>query len=573
MKTPAFFQRSELAASLWNFRREFFVVGACSFIANLLMLAPTLYMMQVYDRVLVSRNELTLLALSLITLLFFALMAVAEWTRSQILIHSGIRFDRRLSTRVFNSSFETYLEGSSSGPTRAFADLLQIRQFLTGQTLFTLFDLPWTFIYIIVMSFVHPLLGWVAIAFAIVQAALAWFGHARTVKPSQEASKAALDVQTYVRSKLRNTEVIEAMGMLGSLRQRWQHWQDEYNRKHGHSQAVVHRATALSKFVRYAQQSVSLAAGALLVARGELSPGGMIACNLLMNRALSPIDALVQSWRQFANARDAFLRLEKLLSEYPEREVPRRNLAPRGEVVLRGAIADAPGRKEPILKGVDFAVKPGEVVVVMGPSGSGKSTLARVITGIWPKVIGDAQLDGIPLADWNRVELGPHIGYLPQNIELFDGTIAENISRMGELDSEKVIEAARTAGLHDMILRFPKGYDTPVGPRGGTLSGGQRQRIGLARAVYGAPKLVVLDEPNANLDEVGEAALARAVHQLKSEGKAVVLITHRASALALADRIVVLVDGKVRADGAREAVLASLRPPATPPKLANPQPA
>jgi ATP-binding cassette subfamily C exporter for protease/lipase len=423
------------------------------------------------------------------------------------------------------------------------------------------------------MSLVHPLLGEVAVAFAIVQAALAWFGHARTVKPSQDAAKAAIDVQMYVRSKLRNTEVIESMGMLGSLRRRWQAWQDTFNAKHGHSQAVVHRAAALSKLVRYAQQSVSLAAGAVLVARGELSPGGMIACNLLMSRALSPIDALVQSWRTFANARDAFLRLEKLLADYPERHVPLRGQAPSGEVVLRGAVAEAAGRKEPILNGIDLSIRPGEVMVIMGPSGSGKSTLARVVTGIWPRTSGQVLLDGIPLSEWNRVELGPHIGYLPQNIELFEGTIAENISRMGELDSEKVIEAARTAGLHEMILRFPKGYDTPVGAAGGMLSGGQRQRIGLARAVYGNPNLVVLDEPNANLDEVGEAALARAVHQLKSEGKAVVLITHRGSALALADRIVLLVGGQIRADGPREAVLAQLRAPAPAAKLANPQPA
>jgi ATP-binding cassette subfamily C exporter for protease/lipase len=573
MKTPAFFMRSELTRSLWNFRREFYLVGACSFVANLLMLAPTLYMMQVYDRVLVSRNELTLLALSLFTLFFFVLMAIAEWSRSQILIHAGVRFDQRLSTRVFNSSFETYLEGSSSGPTRAFTDLLQIRQFLTGQSLFALFDLPWTPIYIVFMMFVHPLLGWVAIFFAIVQAALAWFGHARTVKPAQEALQAHVDVQLYIKSKLRNIEVVESMGMLGALRQRWEGWRDAYDAKQGHSQAVTHRATALSKFVRYTQQSVGLAAGAVLVANGELSPGGMIAANLLMNRSLAPIDSLVSTWRAFTGARDAFLRLETLLSGYPERNVPVRGSAPRGEVTLRQAYADAPGRKEPILKGIDFSCSPGEIVVVLGPSGSGKSTLARVVTGIWPHVRGDMQFDGVPLAQWNRAELGPHIGYLPQDIELFDGTIAENISRMGEVDSEKVIAAAKLAGLHDMILRFPQGYDTPVGPGGGFLSGGQRQRVGLARAVYGNPALVVLDEPNANLDEVGEVALGRAVQQLRSEGKAVILITHRGGAVALADRIVLMHDGAIRADGPRDAVLATLRPPAQPPRLANPQPA
>jgi ATP-binding cassette subfamily C exporter for protease/lipase len=292
-----------------------------------------------------------------------------------------------------------------------------------------------------------------------------------------------------------------------------------------------------------------------------------------MNRALAPIDALVQTWRSFATARDAFLRLEQLLTDYPERNVPLRGVVPRGEVVLRGAVADAPGRKEPILKGVDLSFGPGEVVVVMGPSGSGKSTLARVITGIWPHVSGEVLLDGVPISQWNRAELGPHIGYLPQDIELFEGSIAENICRMGEVDSEKVIEAARIAGLHDMILRFPKGYDTPVGLAGGMLSGGQRQRIGLARAVYGNPSIVVLDEPNANLDEAGEAALARAVQQLKADGKAVVLITHRGSAVALADRIVLVHDGVIRADGPREAVLATIRPAAAPARLATPQPA
>ncbi len=559
MKTPGFFQRSELTQALWTFRREFLVVGVFSMVANVLMLSPTLYMLQVYDRVMVSRSELTLLAMSLITLFLFCVMAFAEWMRSRVLVRSGVRLDAMLGTRVFNASFEANLAPSGVSPARSFGDLIQIRQFLTGNGILAFFDTPWTPVYMAVLFILHPMLGWLALFFAAVQGALAWFGHRSTVAPAEEASRASGEASMYLQGKLRNAEVLEPMGMVHNLRPRWAQRHDQAQLLQGRAQALTHRITAWSKFIRYAQQSLALGAGALLVIDGQLSPGGMIAANVLMTRALAPIDMLVGTWRGFIGARGAFGRLEALLAAHPERDPALSRVAPQGAITLREVVAVAPGRAEPILKGVNVAVAPGTVTVVLGPSGSGKSTLARCMVGIWPGVSGEVLLDGLPISGWDRNELGPYLGYLPQDIELFEGSIAENIARFGEVSSEKVIAAARSAGLHEMILRFPKGYDTPIGEAGNLLSGGQRQRIGLARAVYGDPVLVVLDEPNANLDDVGEAALVRTVQELKAKGRTVFLITHRPGIVAVADRLLILRNGMVQTEGPRDEVLASMR--------------
>jgi ATP-binding cassette subfamily C exporter for protease/lipase len=561
MQTPDFFRRGELTAALWTFRREFLIVGLFSMVANLMMLAPTIYMLQVFDRVMYSRSEITLLAVSLIVLFFFGVMAFSEWSRSRVLVRAGVRFDQQLSTRVFNASFESSLSQSTASPARAFGDLVTLRQFLTGAGIFALFDAPWAPIYIAVTFFLHPFLGAVSLVFAVVQGALAWFGHRQTVAPAEDAFRAAGDVHAWLQSKLRNAEVIESMGMLGSLRRRWRRSQNLYLAQNTNAQKVSARVMAWSKFIRYSQQSLALAAGAVLVIEGQLTPGGMIATNLLMARALAPIDQLVAGWRGFIATRAAFRRLEQLLADYPERDPNLTRVAPRGELTLRDVVASAAGRAAPILKGVGFSAAAGTVTAIMGPSGSGKSTLARAMLGIWPDVSGEVLLDGLPIGGWNRIELGPHLGYLPQDIEMFEGTIGENIARFGELDSAKVIEAARCAGLHEMILRLPKGYDTPIGEAGNLLSGGQRQRIGIARAVYGNPALLVLDEPNANLDEAGDAALVTTLLQLKAKGTTIFLITHRGAAVAVADRILVLQDGQIAADGPRDQVLASLRPP------------
>lgn len=559
MKTPAFFRRSELTATLWTFRHEFLMVGFFSMVANVLMLTPTLYMLQVYDRVMVSQSELTLLAMSLFTLGLFGVMAFAEWMRSRVLVRAGVRLDERLGTQVFNASFEAHLSQSGASPARSFGDLIQVRQFLTGNGIFAFFDAPWAPIYMLVLYMLHPWLGLLGLVFALTQAALAWLGHRHTLAPSEAATAASAEAGSFLQSKLRNAEVIESMGMLNNLRQRWAQRYAASLEQGSVAQALTQRVVAWSKFIRYSQQSLALGAGALLVIDGQLSAGGMIAANVLMTRALAPVDQIVSGWRGYISAVAAFGRLEKLLLGFPARDAALFRAEPRGQVSLREVVATAPGRSAPILKKINLSVSEGTVLVVLGPSGSGKSTLARVLMGIWPDVLGDVLLDGQPVSGWDRIELGPHLGYLPQDIELFDGTLAENIARFGEVDSGQVIEAARCTGLHDMILRLPKGYDTPIGEAGALLSGGQRQRIGLARAIYGNPSLIVLDEPNANLDDAGEAALVQTVQRMKARGKTIVLITHRPGILAVADRLLLLHDGQVKAEGPRDTALATLQ--------------
>ena len=558
MHTPPFFERSDLTRALWAFRREFFVVGLFSMVANLLMLTPTLYMLQVYDRVMLSGSDLTLIAVSLICLFLLGVMGTAEWFRSRLLVRVGVAIDQELSTRVFNASFEAYLNQTSAHPSRAFSDLIQVRQFLTGQGVFAFFDAPWTPIYIGVLFLLSPWLGALAILFALVQGFIGWFGHRHTLEPSEAAGKAFGDAQAYFQGKLQNLEVVESMGMTHNLRRQWEKKHATYMEQNDNAQALSHRIVAWSKFIRYSQQSLVLGAGALLVIDGQMTVGAMIASNVLMGRALGPIDQIVSTWRTVASVKAAFLRLERLIEEYPERDPALRRVAPTGSVAIREVVATAEGRIAPILKGISARFEPGTVTAILGPSGSGKSTLARVLVGIWPSVQGEVLLDALPMNSWDRTELGPYLGYLPQDIELFDGTLAENIARFGDVDAERVIAAAQCTGLHEMILRFPKGYDTPIGEAGHLLSGGQRQRIALARAVYGEPCLIVLDEPNANLDDAGEQALMQAIRELKAKGKTIVLITHRLNALGVADRIVLLADGRIQAQGPRDEVLASV---------------
>ena len=559
MKIPDIFNRNELTRTLWDFRFEFMVAGLFSMVANLLMLAPTLYMLQVYDRVLVSQNTGTLLVVSIITLFFLVVLSFSEWARSKLLVRSGIRMDQMISRKLFHASYEAHLNPAVTNPSRAFTDLTELRQFLTGNGIFAFFDAPWAPIYIAVLFLLHPWLGVMALGFAAVQSVLAWWGSQATKPAQAQASKSQQEVSGYLQSKFRNAEVIESMGMVKHLYRRWSERNAKAMGANLNAQDVAGRVTAWSKFVRYTQQSLALGGGALLVIHGELSPGAMIAANVLMTRALAPIDLMVGTWSGFLNAREAFHRLSELLEAHPMRDIPAMGISPKGDVVLKDVVASAPGRDTPILQGVSAIMPPGTVTVVLGASGSGKSTLARVLLGIWPHSAGQVLLDGQAIGKWNRMELGPHVGYLPQDIELFDGTIAENIARAGNVESEKVIEAAEAAGLHAMILRFPKGYDTPMGEAGGLLSGGQRQRIGLARAMYGMPELVVLDEPNANLDDEGEAALVRAVQGLKAQGKTVVLISHRPGIVSVADRLLILQNGTVQASGPRDGVLAALQ--------------
>ena len=553
-----FSSRSELAGAIWALRRPFYVVGGFSFVINMLMLTPTLYMLQMYGRVLNSRNETTLYMLTLIAVGLFILLAGLEWVRSRLLVRVGAQFDTALNSRVFNAAFMTNLRTNGANAGQALSDLTNVRQFITGNGLFAFFDAPWFPIYLAFSFLLHPLIGWYSLLGAIFSIALTVINEWATRGPLSQANQVAIASSNFATNNLRNSEVIEAMGMLDNLRSRWY---DRYKNLLALQTIASDRAgtiSALSRFIRMSQQSLVLGLGAYLVIKGELSPGAMFAGSILMGRALAPIDLLIGSWKHLVSARNAFDRLEKMLNQFPAPKDTMQLPAPQGNLTVENLVAAAPGSNVPILKGVSFALAQGEALAVIGPSASGKSTLARLIVGIWAAASGKVRLDGADVFSWNKLELGPHVGYLPQDVELFEGTIAENIARFGAIDHEKVIDAAQKAGVHDIILRFPQGYDTPIGVGGGFLSGGQRQRIALARAVYDHPSLIVLDEPNANLDDAGEAALVNAVETLKKAGCTVVLITHRTNIISSVDKILVLRDGQVAAFGPRNDVLKAL---------------
>lgn len=555
IKQPAY---PELYQALMQLRQNFYAAGTFSFFINMLGLVPTLYMLQIYDRVLASRNEMTLWMLTLIMLGLYLLLTLLEWVRSRLLVRAGIKIDESLKERVFTAAFEANLRKVGGNPGQALGDLTNIRQFLTGNGLFAFFDAPWTPIYLAVIFYLHPMLGWFSLAGALVLVSLTLVTELLTKKPLAAANAAAVKSGQFATNSLANDEVIEAMGMMPRLRAIWREKHDIHLALQAMASDRAGIISAVTRFVRMSMQSLILGVGAYLAIYGELSPGGMIAGSILMGKALSPVEQVIGNWRNFISTRVAYGRLGELLQKFPARQVGMSLPAPTGEVAVESLVAVPPGSQVAVLKGIGFAIAPGEVVGIIGPSASGKSTLARMLVGIWPPHAGKVRLDGADVYLWNKEELGPHIGYLPQDIELFEGSIAENIARFGEVDAERVIVAAQKAGVHEMILRFQLGYDTLIGAGGGFLSGGQKQRIGLARALYGDPTLIVLDEPNSNLDDQGEAALVQAVMALKSQRKTVIIITHRTSIIGVVDRILMLREGTVQMYGPRHEVLNAL---------------
>lgn len=552
-------KRTDLEAVLHACRSSFFSVGLFSMFINLLMLVPAFYMLQVYDRVVTSGSVPTLVMLTLVMLLLMGTMGALEWVRSRIMVRVSTRIDTLLGTRLYDASFKQALySGGMQANAQPLSDLTGLRQFLTGNGLFAFFDAPWVPIYIGIMFMFHPWFGIVAIISVIILSTLAVINEKVTGKMLAEANKENMGATQFTNKNLRNAEVVESMGMLGRIRDRWQ----DKNRKVLALQGIASdRAgilTSVSKTTRLIVQSLVLGLGAYLAIQQEISPGLMIAGSILLGRALGPIDQMIGVWKQFVSARSQYQRLNEILSKVAE-EPERMSLpAPKGLVTADNIMVAPPGTKSPVVKGVTFKVEPGEMVGVIGPSAAGKSTLARAILGIWPTLGGKIRLDGADIFNWKRDELGPHIGYLPQDIELFEGSISENIARFGEVDSGAVVKAAQMAGVHEMILRLPEGYDTVIGATGGALSGGQRQRIGLARAIYGSPKLIILDEPNSNLDDQGEAALAVALQNMKATGATVFIITHRASVLSQVEKLMVMRDGALAMFGPRDQVLAEL---------------
>lgn len=565
-------EKSELEDLLFSFKGLFIILFLISTITNLIFILPALYMFQIYDTVLTSRSVETLIGLTLIVVVFFILNAILSWVRSRILIEISKTIDDTLIPRLFPSLIESVIKTGSTASAQAYSDLANIRQFLTGAPILAIFDAPFGLVFLLIIFLIHPLLGIFALITGLIALALALYSERVSRAGIQEANKYFQKAQSFLNSNLRNAEVIEAMGMHRNVLRKWLTLHQNMLDYQLRASDKAGKFDAIIKFVRITSQSLILGLGAYLVIINQTTPGLMIMASILMGRALAPVDLVVGSWRQWITLRQSYLRLKELLLQYPK---PRERLPlpiPKGLLRVEGIVVVPPGAKKEVLKNISFTLNPGELLVVIGPSASGKSTLAKTLVGVWKPAIGSVKLDGADLSLYPKEHLGSFIGYLPQDIELFSGTVAENIARYGEVNMELVVKASVIAGIHDMILQLPDGYETEIGEGGAFLSGGQRQRLALARALYGDPILIVLDEPNSNLDEDGHRALLDALLFLKKQGKTLVVISHHTNILGISDKLLVIRDGVALHFGPTKEVLERLyamSKPATPepPKL------
>src|SRR5579862_9821890 len=547
-----------LTRTLAACRQGFIALFFFSMAINLLVLASPIYMMQLYDRVLSSRSMDTLLLLTVIVLFAFAVMGALEWVRGRLMVRISSWLDRRLGGEVLTSSIVGALRHGREHSAQTLRDLSTFRTFLTGPSLYPVLDAPWAPVFLGVIFLLNPLLGILATAGAGLLLGLGLLNEWATRRPMSEAGKAAMIAQYQADQNVRNADVIEAMGMMPNLVRRWQRRNAEAVRLQAMAGDRIALITSVSKFLRIAIQSVILGAGAFLVVQQQATGGVMIAGSIILGRALAPVEQLIASWRSLIAAQGAFQRVKKALADMPARNLRTQLPVPEGRISLENVVFTPPTAREPVIKGVSFEIQAGEALAVIGASAAGKSTLVRLIVGNWIPQQGSVRLDGAELHTWDADALGPHIGYLPQDVELFAGSVRDNIARMGEGPDEIVIEAAQRAQAHEMILELANGYDTEIGDGGAFLSGGQRQRLGLARALYGNPKVIVLDEPNASLDSAAENRLMQTLFKLKDEKTTIVLITHRLNLVSVADKVLLMKAGQVEAFGSRDEVMSKL---------------
>ena len=543
-------------AALKTYRTILVATVTLSVAINLLMFVSPLYMLQVYDRVLQSRSVTTLLMITFVALAMLAVYAILEWLRSRILVRAGMRFDEMIAQALFNRVIAATIRQPNGKSEFILADVDRLREFLTGAGLIALCDIPWVPIFLFVCFLFHPMVGWVALGGAIIVFALAIANELMTKKTLNEASGLGQSAQHFANTTLQNVEAIRALGMETSLRGKWHDMHRGMLVKQAEASDRAGVLQTLSKFVRMSLQTLILGVGAFLELQGEISAGSMIACSILMGRALQPVDQVVGQWKQVVGARQAYHRLAQLFAQTPDTEEHTELPSPTGQLSVSGLAVVPPGAKSALLQGISFEVLPGEAVALVGPSGAGKSSLIRALVGIWPAFAGSIRLDGAELQHWDSDVLGQHLGYLPQTVELFSGSVAENISRFQpDTNDQDIVQAAMKARVHQMIQNLPDGYDTQIGIGGRALSGGQRQRIGLARALYGNPRLILLDEPNANLDSEGEEALYQIINDLKQQGKAIIFVSHKMSLVSLAEKSLILADGRMRSFGSTQELL------------------
>jgi len=558
--------QGELRKAIFKAKTAFVMAGFFSMFINILMLVPTLYMLQLYGRVVTSRSEETLIMLTGIVVVLFITLGLLEIVRSRVLIRISNKMDKQLNKRVFDSLFKLAEKYPNKASATALSDLTQIRQFMTGNGLFAFFDAPWLPIYVAVLFMFHPDYGYFSLVAIVILLIITMLNEFSTKGKLKKANEFNSEAMMYVNSNLRNAEVIHAMGMKDNIRERWQEKHFNFLNAQSKASASASIWANTSKITRMMLQSLMLGLGGYLAITNEVNSGMMIAGSIMLGRALAPLDLMVNTWKQFSGARTSYVRLNALLNDFPKEMEYMELPAPSGELILEQVVVVPPNGKEPSIRGISMAINKGDVVGIIGPSAAGKSSLARAILGLWPLHNGKVRLDKADISQWDKVALGKYIGYLPQDIELFQGTVSENIARFGEIDPKKVVEAAQKADVHEMILRLPDGYDTKIGVGGSSLSGGQRQRIGLVRAIYNNPILVVLDEPNSNLDELGEQGLIDAINSLKANGSTVIIITHRPNILQVTNKLVVMKNGLLEMYGATNEVLAKLRGNKAPPQ-------
>ena len=526
-----------------------------SMFVNILQLTFPIYMLQVYDKVLTSYNISTLAVITVAAVICLVVLALLEWLRSRLLVRAGIEFDRVLSMPVLKENLKNATSPERQGKQGSLRDVQTLRNFLGGNAVFAFFDLPWMPLYFLLIFVLHPALGVAAVAGGVVVFILGLCTERLTRSKLESATMLNGHSAEFIGASMRNASIVRSMGMIGAVSTRWEKINQaviELQTRASHNAGLLHAA---SKSLRVGLQVVIYAVGAYLAVTHQSTAGTMIAASIIMGRALAPIDQAMATYKMSLEARSAYGRLKAML-DVPPKIPPMELPPPSGNVTTEGLYLNVYGR--PIIKGVSFGMPAGQSMAVIGPSAAGKSTLCKLLLGIWSPTVGKVRIDGADIASWDMEKLGPYIGYLPQDVELFSGSIAENIARMGEVDSEKVIFASKMAGVHNMVLQLPKGYDTQIGEHGGMLSGGQRQRIGLARALYGNPRIIVLDEPNSNLDEEGEACLLQALLNLRQMKATVFMVTHKSSVLSIVDNIMIMQDGQIAMCGPRQEVLAKM---------------
>lgn len=545
--------------TLGRARWAFFAVGGFSLAINLLILTVPLYMLQVFDRVLTSRSADTLLMLTLLALFLLAAFGILDALRQRVLIREAAKFEQTINDGVFPELLRRRLRGLGGAENQAFSFVQAIRGFMSSPGFLAFFDAPWSPIFIGLIFLFHPLPGVISLFGALILIGLAIGGEAATRRAYMRSATELRSSARFAEATLRNAEAVHAMGMGSAVQGRWQTRHDAGLVEQVGAQEIGGMTGASAKAVRLMIQVLVLGSGAYLAINDVITPGVMFAAAVIMGRALAPIELAIAGWRSFVSARDAYGRLNELLQQADEDREDHMPLPePNGHLQVNTLTAGAPGSGQAFLRGISFELQPGELIGIIGPSAAGKSMLARLLVGVWAPMSGVVRLDGADVAAWHREDVGPHIGYLPQDVELLSGTVQDNIARFGTVDPDKVVEAARNAGVHEMILALPDGYETVIGQEGGILSAGQRQRVALARALYGNPVLIVLDEPNSNLDGEGEAALQRALQLMKDSGSTIAIVSHRAAALAPADKLLMLRNGRMEAFGPRDEVLAKV---------------